>query len=194
MNQTPASNETKLGILNHNDLNEHEALGLKKTWDFLIAHREVELSSQLVNQAHKEGFGFLYQWAGKYRTTTPIVGNLEPPAPHLITELTHNLFEDLKYRLKELDADNLESVVKLLTWFEHRFIVIHPYANTNGRMGRMLSNYILIKLGFPLLNYSNRSSNRDEYINAVRQADDKNYSPLEILIAKELEHAILSNE
>lgn len=40
MNQTPASNETKLGILDHVELNQHEAVGLKKTWDFLLNNQQ----------------------------------------------------------------------------------------------------------------------------------------------------------
>jgi fido (protein-threonine AMPylation protein) len=44
-----------------------------------------------------------------------------------------NLYNDLDYRITALDANNLEDLVHLLAWFEHRFIFIHPYANTNGR-------------------------------------------------------------
>jgi hypothetical protein len=53
MNQTPASNETKLGILNHEELNKHEAKGLKNTWEFLVSHQEEVFDTLLVNQAHK---------------------------------------------------------------------------------------------------------------------------------------------
>ena len=112
MNKTPASSETKLGILDHADLNKHEAVGLKKTWDYLLEHSNEDFDTLLVNRAHKEGFGFLYDWAGRYRTTRPIVGNLEPPAPHQITELMINLFDDLGYKLDNLDVDDLEVVVR----------------------------------------------------------------------------------
>lgn len=193
MNQTPATNETMLGILSHEDLNQYEALGLKKTWDYLVEQQQEDFTSLLVNQAHRHGFGFLYDWAGKYRTTTPMVGSLEIPAPHLITELMHNLFADLKYRIENLNADNFAELIKLLSWFEYKFIAIHPYTNTNGRMGRMLSNYILLKLGYPILDYSNRSSDRSAYIDAMRQADNRNYSDLEILIAKELKQALTNS-
>lgn len=193
MNKTPASNETKLGLLDHAELNKYEAVGLKKTWDYLLDHQNDNLDSLLVNQAHKYGFDFLYEWAGKYRTTTPLVGNLEPPAPHQITELMINLFGDLNYRINEIDADNLEDLVKLLAWFEHKFIVIHPYPNTNGRMGRLLANFILLRLGYPLLDYSNRSDDRASYIKAMQEADAKDYARLETFIAEELKKSIEQN-
>jgi hypothetical protein len=60
MNKTPASNETKLGILGHTELNQHEVIGLKKTWDFLYESQKEKFDSLLVNKAHKFGFDFLY--------------------------------------------------------------------------------------------------------------------------------------
>jgi Fic family protein len=190
MNQTLASNETKLGILNHEELNKHEAKGLKNTWEFLVSHQEEVFDTLLVNQAHKYGFNFLYDWAGKYRITTPLVGNLQLPPPHLITEQMINLFNDLNYKLDNLDKQNLEDLVKLLAWFEHRFIFIHPYTNTNGRMARLLVNYILLKLGYPILDYSNRSENRTSYIKAMQEADHNDFERLEIFIAQELNKSL----
>jgi Fic family protein len=190
MNKTPASNETKLGILDHAELNKHEIKGLKNTWEYLVSHQEETMDTLLINKAHKFGFDFLYNWAGKYRTSTPLVGNLEPPAPHLIPELMINLFNDLIYRLNNFDSDNLEELVKLLAWFEYRFIFIHPYPNTNGRTSRLLTNYILLKLGYPILDYSNRSENRAAYIQAMQEADEKNFENLEIFIAEELNKAL----
>lgn len=193
MDQTPASNETKLGILDFEELNKYEAQGLKQTWDYLVNHIDDKFDSLFVNRAHKFGFGFLYDWAGNYRTTIPLVGSLEPPAPHLLTELMHNLFADLSYRLENSDLDNLESVVKLIAWFEYRFIYIHPYTNTNGRMGRLLANFILLKIGYPILNYSNRSMDRKAYIQAMREADNNDFKSLEIFIANELKEAIIKS-
>lgn len=193
MNQTPASNETKLGILTHEELNQKEAIGLMRCWEYLINNVSEKFDSIFINQAHKAGFSFLYDWAGKYRVSTPIVGELEPPAPHLITELMHKLFADLDYKLEHLNADSLEEVVGLITWFEYKFIAIHPYTNTNGRMGRLLSNFILFKIGYPILNYTNRSAARDEYISAMRNADKKDLTALELIIGQELKEAITKN-
>jgi hypothetical protein len=102
MNETPASNETKLGILNHHELNKQEAFALKQVWDYLIEHQEDPFDNLLVNKAY---------------------------------------------------------------------------------MGRLLTNYVLIKLGYPILNYSNRSENRGEYIQAMRNADNKSFEKLQVVFA-----------
>ncbi len=190
MDNTPASHETKLGILTTEELNLHEALGLKRVWEFLLKANLEKLDIIFLNKAHLYGFGFLYHWAGRYRTTSPMVGTHTVPKPHLITELMKNLFDDLHYRINKIDKDNLRAVVQLVAWFEHRFIWIHPYSNTNGRMGRLLTNFILKELGYPPLNFANRSKNRKQYIEAMREADKANYEKLEEIIAEELDDSI----
>ena len=190
MDNTPASHETKLGILSIEELNLNEALGLKKVWEFLLDINLKELNATLLNKIHLDGFGFLYEWAGKYRRTNPMVGTHIVPKLHLINELMANLFDDLRYKIESMDKDNLNEITELISWFEHRFIWIHPYTNTNGRMGRLVSNFILKELGYPPLSYANRSKNRKQYINAIRKADQGDHSELENIIAGELDDAI----
>jgi fido (protein-threonine AMPylation protein) len=187
---TPASNETKLGILNKYELDLLEAACLKKTFDYLYKHLYLGFDSLLINQAHYQGFKELYSWAGEYRNTEPMVGHLELAPYYMVPTMMKNLCDDLECRQNYLDADDLHQVVALIAWFEHKFIVIHPYNNTNGRMGRMLTNIILLKLGYPLLTYANRSLNRSCYIDAMRAADKNDFSKLECIIAEDLDHAI----
>lgn len=189
---TPASNETKLGLLSHSELNIREAYCLERTWKYLLNHQQEIFDILLLNRAHKEGFDELYDWAGQFRRTTPLVGQLEVPDPHQITGLLKCLFDDLEYRIQNLNRNNIDEIIDLIAWFEYKFIWIHPYANTNGRMGRLLSNFILVKLNFPPLQYANRSQDRKKYIEAMHKADDKDFSELQNFIAEELDKAINS--
>ncbi len=59
-------------------------------------------------------------------------------------------------------------------------------------MGRLLANFILIKLNFPPLQYANRSEDRKKYIEAMHKADDNDFEQLENFIADELDKAINS--
>lgn len=190
MNHTPASNETKLGILSFDELNAYEFKALKNVWEYLVNKKSEPLTSSLLNKAHKFGFVFLYGWAGRYRVTTPLVGQLQVPPPHIIPELMKNLFDDLRARVEFLDKNNLRHVVEMVAWFEYRFIWIHPYQNTNGRMGRLLSSVVLNRLGYPPLIYVNRSEHRKAYIKAMNNADRGSFSALENFIAAELDQAM----
>ena len=57
--------------------------------------------------------------------------------------------------------------------FHHKFEMIHPFADGNGRVGRMLLNYILLKEGyFPIII---RKNQREKYIKALDAADRGKY-------------------
>ncbi len=60
--------------------------------------------------------------------------------------------------------------------FHHHFERIHPFADGNGRVGRMLLNYILIKNKYyPVII---RKTHRNQYLKALEAADNKKYTPL----------------
>jgi len=52
-----------------------------------------------------------------------------------------------------------------------RFVTIHPFADGNGRMSRLMMNFVLQKHGFPPLNipYEDRRS----YYNALERSQVK---------------------
>ena len=52
--------------------------------------------------------------------------------------------------------------------FHAEFIRIHPFADGNGRTARLLSNYELVKNGYPTITI--KAKNRDEYCAAINQA------------------------
>ncbi len=54
-------------------------------------------------------------------------------------------------------------------WLHHRFALIHPFTDGNGRVARCLATVVLLKAKwFPLVV---TRANREEYITAIRQAD-----------------------
>ncbi|MBS3174774.1 Fic family protein [Candidatus Woesearchaeota archaeon] len=77
---------------------------------------------------------------------------------------------DMELLLKWLSANNkiLHPLV-LATGFHHKFEKIHPFMDGNGRTGRMILNYILLKNNYPPLIIHNKI--RSEYLKALRIAD-----------------------
>ena len=78
----------------------------------------------------------------------------------------------------------------LATVFHHKFEKIHPFYDGNGRTGRMLMNYILIRAKYPPIVIYKK--NRNEYLDALSSADkinltktDKGYKNLVGYIASE---------
>lgn len=89
----------------------------------------------------------------------------------------------VKADMNELLKWYSESAVKLhpfvlATIFHQRFEKIHPFFDGNGRTGRILMNFILMKSAYPPIII--RKKYRTEYLDALGKADEKN------LFSKEL--------
>lgn len=84
------------------------------------------------------------------------------PAPYVKTDMGILLkwYNDNEKRLHPL---------VLAAIFHHKFEKIHPFMDGNGRVGRMLLNYVLMKKNYPPLII--RKKFRAEYLGALRKAD-----------------------
>ncbi len=91
----------------------------------------------------------------------------------------HNEYDELKIAPEVLSA-----------WLHHRFTQIHPFQDGNGRIARAIATLVFLKAGlFPLVI---RESDRDEYLNALEQADNGHLIDLVKLFAKRQKDCILS--
>jgi Fic family protein len=73
--------------------------------------------------------------------------------------------------------------------FHYRFVRIHPFDDGNGRMARLLMNFILMKYGYPPAIIP--TEQRKDYIDALREADETdNLEPFAIYVGKCLIHSL----
>jgi|SRR3989344_5674287 len=101
----------------------------------------------------------------EYRTTDVRVirSNFDAtPAPYVKTDM------DLLLKWYENHKDKLNYLV-LATIFHHKFEKIHPFMDGNGRTGRMILSYILLKNEYPPLII--RKKTKSSYLSALRKAD-----------------------
>ena len=183
---TPSAEDNLLGITDKELINEYEAKGIAQAEIFILNLDEhTEISVPLILQIHKIIFTELYDWAGKYRSTQVVVGQLIPPAPKNIPYLFYQFINNLNYKLvvANTEADYLD----LLVFSHYEFVRIYPFNNGNGRTGRLLMNLICLKIGYqPLKLYKKQGDDRAVYISAMREADKGDFEPLKKLIKREL--------
>jgi Fic family protein len=72
--------------------------------------------------------------------------------------------------------------------FHAIFERVHPFFDGNGRVGRLLLNFILMQVGYPPLIIQNK--NRRRYYASLRKADAGNMLPLIKYAVAEMEEGV----
>ena len=192
--------ETAFGIISRSELIKLEIEGTKRGFEYiyeLIQKGKVsKITPDLICKLHKVSFAWIFpKWAGKYRKIQVTYSSKEAPPHYQVPELTINLCKDLTERLKFLPTKDQENfifkVIELLAWFQHRFVFIHPFQDYNGRLARMLTTFILLKLNLPPIELkAETGEDRKRYLKAMQKADVGDLASLEILINNALSESL----
>lgn len=187
--------ETAFGVISRSQLVPLEAQGVKNALEYIIKISGTKplITPDLIKDVHKVGFVSIFpNWAGKFRLIEVTVGFYTPPSYYKLPQLVKSLCDDLAERLKHLPSSSeqekfLAEVISLLAWFQHRLVWIHPFQDYNGRIARLLTNLLLLNLELPIVEIkADTKGDRDNYINAMKEADKGNLTKLENLLAQAL--------
>jgi Fic family protein len=77
----------------------------------------------------------------------------------------------MKWFSEEIKNGEIHTVI-LATEFHYRFIRIHPFDDGNGRIARLLMNFVLMLKGYPPAII--KTEEKNDYYNALEQADAGN--------------------
>jgi len=110
------------------------------------------------------------RFAGKYRKTNIRIfgSNVKLPQAEKVPQLIRNLI----YWYNKNKANH--HPFELAVLFSMKFVTIHPFIDGNGRVSRLLMNFILKKNKYPWINIYKK--NRENYLKLVRKANDEDYS------------------
>lgn len=81
---------------------------------------------------------------------------------------------------------NMEAMnpVQLAAEFHYRFVCIHPFDDGNGRVARLIMNYILLRFDYPLIII--KSKDKEAYLTALQKADTGNVIAIIEYIEKQM--------
>ncbi len=133
-----------------------------------MLEQQKDLSLPLVLRWHKMLFDATkLDIAGKIRRHQVAISGSRfvPPSPAEIYPLLREFFrwyERSKLRLHPVELACLAHL---------KFVTVHPFADGNGRISRLIMNFILHRKGFPMLNVPYK--NRNSYYNALERSQTK---------------------
>lgn len=108
--------------------------------------------------------------AGTYKTRpNSVITRYADRFAYASPEETPALMHDLVDWYNQTAASARLSPVELAALFHYRYIRIHPFEDGNGRMARLLVNYILARHGWPMLVVRNRG--KQPYLDALHATD-----------------------
>ena len=165
--------------INQKPLKDHmEAVGHKEAFEFVseLTKNNVQMSESIIKQIHYLVLADKKDDRGVYRRVpVRIMGaKHEPVQPYLIQPQMEQLM--INY------AESTEHIVTKLARFHIEFENIHPFIDGNGRTGRLLVNFELMKAGFPPIDI--KFTDRIAYYNAFDEYHVKqNLAAMEKLFA-----------
>lgn len=147
----------------------NETINHKKAFDYMLKY-EGELTKEFILELHRlivydtlrED---LKSQIGRFRTVQVFVGGSIPPSA---IEVPNKMAHLLKWY--STNKNKLHPIV-LASYFHTEFEKIHPFVDGNGRVGRLLINFILHKNKLPMINIQKKS--RFRYYDVLQKAQYK---------------------
>jgi len=110
--------------------------------------------------------------AGQYKTRpNSVITRYGDRFEYASPEETPLLMTELVDWYNAAEQEGKLTPVELAALFHYRYIRIHPFEDGNGRIARLMANYILARHGWPMIVIRNRK--KPEYLEALHRADQK---------------------
>ena len=138
-----------------------------RAFDFMVSHLEHPFDESLLKEVNRLvtentlGYRAAGAIAGEYTTVDMAAGDTVFGDHQELIARVPRLMESTQ---RAID-DGLHPMVVAAKWHGY-FEYLHPFRDGNGRTGRLLSNFILLRAGHPLLII--KLEDRAEYISALK--------------------------
>lgn len=179
----------KEGItISEKPLKEHlEAVGHKDAFYYIedLVKEKEQLSERMIKEIHSLVLMDKPQHRGTYRRIPVIIQGAvhEPPQPYLVPLQMEQLVREFNGEMEGLH------LIEKVSLFHLKFEGIHPFIDGNGRTGRLLLNFELMKEGYPPINI--KFKDRRKYYDCFNDYHNQNNPDMFVnMIIKYLEEEL----
>lgn len=108
--------------------------------------------------------------AGQYKTRpNSVITRYGDRFDYATPEETPSLMTDLVDWYNQAEGEGKLSPIELAALFHYRYIRIHPFEDGNGRIARLMMNFILMRHDYPMIVV--RSRKKQDYLEALHKTD-----------------------
>lgn len=173
-----------VGINDPGEMNEAEMELLEQLYTLIFSENfpDRRLTVDDLKNWHRRWLGNIYQWAGEERSVNMAKGGFHFAAaaqiPYLLAEYEQKILASYT-PCREADQKTLALIIAEV---HVEFILIHPFREGNGRLGRLLADVIAVQAGRTLLDFSGWDAKKEAYIEAIQRGLDRDYQPMAALV------------
>ncbi len=149
----------------------NETLNHKKAFDYILKYKG-DITKEFILELHKLVVAntldqHLTSQIGRFRNVQVFITGVMwfPPKPSDVPDKITALLTWYSKNKKKIHP------LILASYFHTEFEKIHPFVDGNGRVGRLLMNFILHKNNYPMINIPNAIKNK--YYDALEKAQTK---------------------
>jgi len=184
----PGSNGTVLknlrGIISREEMEIVETEELWRTQEYLLGviEQDQSFTAQDIFDMHRIWLETVYVWAGKERQVNVGKDGFSFAMAHTIISMMTEFELKQLARYTPCRFSDRDDIAQALAEVHVELMLIHPFREGNGRLGRLLTTLMALQAGLPFLDFSELARKwREEYFSAVRAGMDRNYRPMKML-------------
>lgn len=139
---------------------------------------------------HREWLGDIYSWAGNYRTVNLSKGDFLFAASHRIPELMNDYQRRYLASFTPCLDMQEDELVNAMAICHLEYILIHPFRDGNGRLGRLLCTVMALQANMPVLDFELIEKDKNRYIQAIHAGHAGDYEPMKAIFSGVLAYSL----
>lgn len=186
-----------VGITSQEEMGIAETSALWLVQEKLIGEVSCDQSITVADlcRIHQQWLRGIYSWAGKPRSVNLSKGQFSFAMAHAIPILLEEFEAKQLRRYTPCLFSSREDIAHALAEVHVELMLIHPFREGNGRLGRLLATVMALQAGLPILEFSEMIGvRREEYFAAVRAGLDMNYQPMKMLFSDVIERSLMLSQ